>query len=299
MNVPFLVSNILSGVGMLAMLASTALRSRRKILAVQSVNHALSMAACSLLRGWSGAVQEAVNLVRDLAILQFGKLNRFWQISFVAAALGLGAAVTFAGGFQWYGLLPVLATALYSAVVVHPRCNARWIKASTAVCTMMWAVYSLFIRNYVYVLTNVITSKDEGALATALVRVKDSGITVLTAGTIPPNPTELLSAPMTEKIFASLQKAFDYVIVDTPPVSLVTDAAVLCRMADGVLLVVRPGVTTIQSAQLSKKNLEAVNAHILGVVMNGYNGKQSGRRDGYSYAYSYSYYDEDKKGNDA
>ena len=148
-------------------------------------------------------------------------------------------------------------------------------------------------------LTNIITSKDEGALAAALVRVKDSGITVLTAGTIPPNPAELLSAPMTEKIFASLQKAFDYVIVDTPPVSLVTDAAVLCRMADGVLLVVRPGVTTIQSAQLSKKNLEAVNAHILGVVMNGYNGKQSGRRDGYSYAYSYSYYDEDKKGNDA
>ena len=87
MNVPFLVSNILSGVGMCAMLASTALRSRRKILAVQSVNHALSMAACSLLRGWSGAVQEAVNLVRDLAILLFGKLNRFWQISFVAAAL--------------------------------------------------------------------------------------------------------------------------------------------------------------------------------------------------------------------
>ena len=148
-------------------------------------------------------------------------------------------------------------------------------------------------------LTNVITSKDEGALAAALVRVKDFGITVLTAGTIPPNPTELLSAPMAEKIFTSLQKAFDYVIVDTPPVSLVTDAAVLCRMADGVLLVVRPGVTTIQSAQLSKKNLEAVNAHILGVVMNGYNGKQSGRRDGYSYAYSYSYYNEDKKGNDA
>lgn len=102
-----------------------------------------------------------------------------------------------------------------------------------------------------------------------------------------------------EDLCLPAEMAFDYVIVDTPPVSLVTDAAVLCRMADGVLLVVRPGVTTIQSAQLSKKNLEAVNAHILGVVMNGYNGKQSGRRDGYSYAYSYSYYDEDKKGNDA
>ena len=88
MNVPFLVSNILSGCGMVAMLASTALRSRRKILAVQSVNHALSIAACSLLRGWSGAVQEAVNLVRDLAVLAFGRLNRFCQIFFVSAALG-------------------------------------------------------------------------------------------------------------------------------------------------------------------------------------------------------------------
>ena len=76
-------------------------------------------------------------------------------------------------------------------------------------------------------------------------------------------------------------------------------AAGVASDAIGSVLVVRPGVTTIQSAQLSKKNLEAVNAHILGVVMNGYNGTQSGRRDGYSYAYSYSYYDEDKKGNDA
>ena len=147
-------------------------------------------------------------------------------------------------------------------------------------------------------LTNVITSKDEGALATALVRVKDSGITVLTAGTIPPNPTELLSAPMTEKIFASLQKAFDYVIVDTPPVSLVTDAAVLCRMADGVLLVVRPGVTTIQSAQLSKRTWSRQRPHP-GCCHERLQRQAERRRDGYSYAYSYSYYDEDKKGNDA
>ena len=58
---------------------------------------------------------------------------------------------------------------------------------------------------------------------------------------------------------------------------------------------VRPGVTTIQGAQLSKKNLEAVNAHILGVIMNGYNAKKTGRRDGYSYAYSYGYYDSNQE----
>ena len=140
-------------------------------------------------------------------------------------------------------------------------------------------------------LTNVITSHEENALASALIRMKDTGITVLPAGTIPPNPAELLASSATEKIFKALQNAFDYVIIDTPPVSVVTDAAVLCRVADGVLLVVRPGVTTIQGAQLSKKNLEAVDAHILGVIMNGYNAKKTGRRDGYSYAYSYGYYD--------
>ena len=118
-----------------------------------------------------------------------------------------------------------------------------------------------------------------------------SGITVLPVGTIPPNPAELLSTPIVEQIFTALQQTYDYVIVDTPPVSVVTDAAVLSRVSDGVLLVVRPGVTTIQGAQLSKKNLEAVDAHILGVVMNGYNAKKTGRKDGYSYAYSYGYYD--------
>ena len=151
-------------------------------------------------------------------------------------------------------------------------------------------------------LTNVITSKDEGALATALVRVKDSGITVLTAGTIPPNPTELLSAPHDpRRSLSPLQKGFrTYVYsLDTPPVS---PRHRRCgplphggRRAAGRA----PRCHHHPECPAQQKNLEAVNAHILGVVMNGYNGKQSGRRDGYSYAYSYSYYDEDKKGNDA
>lgn len=141
-------------------------------------------------------------------------------------------------------------------------------------------------------LTNVISSRDISTLPNALVRMKEfNNITVLPVGIVPPNPAELLSMPIVEDIFSALQRTFDYVIIDTPPVSVVTDAAVISRVCDGVLLVVRPGVTTIQGAQLSKKNLEAVNAHILGVVMNGYNAKKAGRKDGYSYAYSYGYYD--------
>ena len=99
-----------------------------------------------------------------------------------------------------------------------------------------------------------------------------------------------------ENTFEALKQVYDYIIVDTPPVSVVTDAAVLCKYADGALLVVRPGVTTIEGAQLSKKNLEAVNARILGVVMNGYDVKKTGKKDGYYYSYSYGYSNDDAAG---
>ena len=146
-------------------------------------------------------------------------------------------------------------------------------------------------------LSNVISSRDISTLAGALVRMKEyNGIMVLPVGITPPNPTELLSMPIVEEIFSALQRTFDYVIIDTPPVSVVTDAAVISRVSDGVLLIVRPGVTTIQGAQLSKKNLEAVNARILGVVMNGYNVKKAGKKDGYYYSYSYGYSNDDAAG---
>ena len=144
--------------------------------------------------------------------------------------------------------------------------------------------------------TNTITGKDRTQLANALVNFKDLGIVVLPVGTIPPNPSELLATKAMENTFEALKQVYDYIIVDTPPVSVVTDAAVLCKYVDGALLVVRPGVTTIEGAQLSKKNLEAVNARILGVVMNGYNVKKAGKKDGYYYSYSYGYSNDDAAG---
>lgn len=130
-------------------------------------------------------------------------------------------------------------------------------------------------------------------LADALVRFKNVQFTLLPVGPLPPNPSEMLASAAVEALFKGLRDYFDFIIVDTPPVSVVTDAAVMCRFADGVMLVVRPGVTTIQGAQLSKKNLEAVHAHILGVVLNGYDAKKAGHKDGYYYSYSYNYYKHD------
>lgn len=136
-------------------------------------------------------------------------------------------------------------------------------------------------------ISNVVAN--QCTLTDALVRFKNVQFTLLPVGPLPPNPSEMLATPAVEALFKGLREYYDYVIVDTPPVSVVTDAAVMCRFADGVILVVRPGVTTTQGAQLSKKNLEAVHAHILGVVLNGYDAKRAGHKDGYYYSYSYDY----------
>mgnify|MGYP002801431975 FL=1 len=140
-------------------------------------------------------------------------------------------------------------------------------------------------------ISNVVAN--QCTLADALVRFKNVQFTLLPVGPLPPNPSEMLATPAVEALFKGLREYYDYVIVDTPPVSVVTDAAVMCRFADGVILVGRPGVTTTQGAQLSKKNLEAVHAHILGVVLNGYDAKRAGHKDGYYYSYSYDYYKHD------
>ena len=140
-------------------------------------------------------------------------------------------------------------------------------------------------------ISNVVAN--QCTLTDALVRFKNVQFTLLPVGPLPPNPSEMLATPAVEALFKGLREYYDYVIVDTPPVSVVTDAAVMCRFADGAILVVRPGVTTTQGAQLSKKNLEAVHAHILGVVLNGYDAKRAGHKDGYYYSYSYDYYKHD------
>ena len=140
-------------------------------------------------------------------------------------------------------------------------------------------------------ISNVVAN--QCTLADALVRFKNVQFTLLPVGPLPPNPSEMLATPAVEALFKGLREYYDYVIVDTPPVSVVTDAAVMCRFADGAILVVRPGVTPTQGAQLSKKNLEAVHAHNLGVVRNGSDAPRAGHKDGYYYSYSYDYYKHD------
>lgn len=115
---------------------------------------------------------------------------------------------------------------------------------------------------------------------------------LMTAGPIPPNPTELLASEEMEHLLDLLAKQYDYVICDTPPVSVVTDATILSQYNAGVILVVRQKYATFKQAKKAKQNLENVHADILGCVLNQYdvskNVKETKQSSYYYYNYDYS-----------
>jgi polysaccharide biosynthesis transport protein len=94
------------------------------------------------------------------------------------------------------------------------------------------------------------------------------GIHVLTAGTVPPNPLELLSSKRFAEVMKKLKEAFDVIIIDSAPLQLVSDAQVLSQFATSVIYVVRADSTPYQVAQNGIKKLRRVNAPLLGVVLN-------------------------------
>lgn len=94
------------------------------------------------------------------------------------------------------------------------------------------------------------------------------GLSVLTSGTLPPNPAELLAGPRTMKTLELLREQFDLVILDTAPLMAAADASVLGLRADGVLLVVRAGYTERSAAQYSMQQLRSVGARVIGAVLN-------------------------------
>ncbi len=90
---------------------------------------------------------------------------------------------------------------------------------------------------------------------------------VITSGSLPPNPTELLNSELMISIFEKLKEWADIVIIDSPP-NLVADAQVISTKVDGVLFVVRPDFTQANAAKVSVESLQRIGAHMLGVVVN-------------------------------
>lgn len=127
-------------------------------------------------------------------------------------------------------------------------------------------------------------------LGDCIVELQDLGICVIGAGVVPPNPSELLNSERMSDLIETLKRNFDYVLLDAPPVTVVTDAAVVGRMVDGALLVVRSKYASARTVRLAKSRLEGVGVRVLGGVLTRFDMKKSGWRGGYDYKnYEYGY----------
>jgi len=112
---------------------------------------------------------------------------------------------------------------------------------------------------------------------------------VIPCGPIPPNPSELLGSTRMKTLLNSLRKHYAHILIDSPPSIAVTDAVVLSKSVDGVILVIRAGYTAKEIIKSGITQFGAVGTHILGAVLNGVDMS----RDRYHYQYYQYYYGKD------
>ncbi|MCI2106840.1 MAG: CpsD/CapB family tyrosine-protein kinase [Intestinimonas sp.] len=111
---------------------------------------------------------------------------------------------------------------------------------------------------------------------------------LIPSGRRPPNPAELLASPLMKKILDGMSEQFDIILIDAPPVSVVTDAAVLAKDVHGYILVVRAGVTTMEDLRATVLKLEQLKVNIIGFILNDLDAKSG--------SYKYSSYHSNKYG---
>jgi len=119
-------------------------------------------------------------------------------------------------------------------------------------------------------------------------------LSIVTSGSIPPNPSELLGSEKMGQLLETFQEGHDYLILDAPPVMAVTDAVIMSKFVDGVLLVTKPGVSKAGAVEQSAEQLRRVKANLLGVVLNEI--PRNGNRyyyQGYQYYTYEDYYSEE------
>lgn len=152
-------------------------------------------------------------------------------------------------------------------------------------------IHKLFDRRNRVGLTNVLLKEADIKSAIQLTEVE--GLHIISSGPIPPNPSEILASKRMSDLVDLLKQAYDYILIDAPPVGVVTDAAVLSRVTDGYILVAALSVANKDGVKMAIETLENVGGHIIGVVANNI---PQNKRSGYYYYYTYhnSYENNDK-----
>ena len=116
-------------------------------------------------------------------------------------------------------------------------------------------------------LTNVLIGESKLSEVLQVLNGKDN-MHILCSGPIPPNPAELLGSNRMKDLLEFVKESYDMIILDSPPIGLVTDSAIISTLADGTILVIDTGETEIDVAIHAKELLDKVNARIIGVVLN-------------------------------
>lgn len=136
-------------------------------------------------------------------------------------------------------------------------------------------------------LSNLLTNTVRKADMPGLIKQSRFGtVFVLTSGTIPPNPADLLSSSRMAVIVNNLSSRFDLVVIDAPPIVGLSDAPILGRLAEGTLFVVSMNQVTRKSAKSALKRLRAAGANVIGVAMSRF----APNKLDYSYAYKHDQY---------
>ncbi|WP_185154415.1 exopolysaccharide transport family protein [Fulvivirga sp. M361] len=112
---------------------------------------------------------------------------------------------------------------------------------------------------------------------------------ILNSGTIPPNPSELLLRDRLPELMAELKKAYDFIVIDSPPVGLVTDAMILAKYADHSIYIVRQGYTPVGTVKNADEMYRAGKMSNLSIIFNDVTVNKYGYGYGYSYKYGYTY----------
>ncbi|MDO5392458.1 MAG: CpsD/CapB family tyrosine-protein kinase [Eubacteriales bacterium] len=119
-------------------------------------------------------------------------------------------------------------------------------------------------------------------------------LSVITAGDIPPNPSELLESKEMDMMIDILKKSFDFILLDLPPVNAVSDALIVSKLTNGMVMVVRQNYSNSRELNEAMRQMKIVDAKILGFVMNAGEthkdkyGKKKYKKYGYEYGYEYS-----------
>jgi capsular exopolysaccharide synthesis family protein len=124
----------------------------------------------------------------------------------------------------------------------------------------------------------------------------ESGLDIITCGLIPPNPSELLMGDRIERLFREAAEAYDYIVVDTAPVGLVSDALLLNRLADTTLYVVRKGITRLAHLEIIEEAAGLDKLPRPHIVMNAVRRSFLGYGEGYLYGYGDYRSDSSRKG---